>query len=204
VIPQVITRYPSLPPSVIINNFLHQFTVDERLRSLIYVEADAALVDFLACDESIHYVEMTMAVCALIIGFSVLQLKCKCFIRNVIPDNFFSYGNGRTLLEKFDQFNTCIQIFKRTTITRKNNNFMAANDTLAGNSNVGSNQQHFDTTSTIAGDIHDQIYSNCILMKFYKFFFVSVPPEVMNMFMSTISQADFPVSKILEVMISEE
>lgn len=201
IIPQVITRYPSSPPSVIMNNFLLQFTVDESLRSSIYVEADKALVDFLIHDSSIDYVEMTMAVCALIIGFSVLQINCKDFIMNVVPDNFFNYGNGRTLLEKFDQFNTCIQIFKTTTLTRRNNS-MASNDTLAGNSNVGSNQQH-DVDTTATGYI-DHIHTNCFLLNFYKFLYPAVPLDVMNMFIATLTHADFPSSKILKLITESE
>ena len=182
------------------NNFLLQFTIDESLRSSIYIEADAALVDFFIDDSSIHYVEMTMAVCALIIGFSVLQINCKDFIINVVPDNFFNYGNGRTLLEKFDQFNTCIQIFETTTLTRKNNS-MASNDTLSGDSNVGSNQQLLDTTAT--GYI-DNIHTNCFLLNFYKFLYPAVPLDVMNMFIATITQADFPSSKILKLITESE
>ena len=75
---------------------------------------------------------------------------------------------------------------------------MAPNDTLAGNSSVGSNQQQHDVDATATGYI-DHIDTNCFLLNFHKFLNPTVPLDVMNMFIATLTNADFTSSKIFEI-----
>ena len=111
-----ILRIPVYCPTTYIAALLSRWTLNKNYISLLFKEADIALLDFLLDDASLYYGKMTIAVCALITAFSKLQLKCIHFLRTTVPDDIFVSGNHEIVVENIKEFDSCIKIFN------KNNN----------------------------------------------------------------------------------
>ena len=118
VVPEI-TAIPIIPPSECIVLYLLQWTTDDSLRSKIYEEADAAVVDFLLDDTSMYYGPATIAVCALIIAFSTLDIEANDFLDGVVPKHFFCCGSGSTVRENIEEYDTCLGIFMKNSDRRK-------------------------------------------------------------------------------------